>query len=70
MQETELPILHLTLGRYIREHYGLWTVNKALIQSCSSFSDEGNLHPDDVSAIIIKQLWEALRKTHVIRVIK
>jgi hypothetical protein len=70
MDEEELSLLHPTLGRYIREKYGLWTVNKALIQSCSSFSDKENIHPDDASAIIIRELWKALRKTHALRAIK
>ena len=70
MDAEELSLLHPTLGSYIREKYGLWKVNKALMKSCSSFSNEDNLHPDDASAIIIGELWEALRKTHVIRVIK
>jgi hypothetical protein len=68
--EEELSLLHPTLGRYIREKYGLWTVNKALIQSCSSFSDKENIHPDDASAVIIRELWKALRKTHALRALK
>jgi len=70
LDEEELSLLHPTLGRYIREKYGLWAVNKALIQSCSSFSDKESISPDDASAVIIRELWKALRQTHVIRVIK
>ena len=68
--EEELYLLHPTLGKYIREKYGLWTVNKALIQSCSSFSDSEDLDPDSASAIIVRELWRSLRKTHVMRAIK
>jgi Domain of unknown function (DUF6794) len=70
LEGSELSLLHPTLGKYIREKYGLWTVNKALIQSCSSFSNKEILHPDDASAIIIRKLWKALRRTHVLRAIK
>jgi hypothetical protein len=68
--EEKLSLLYPTLGKYIRETYGLWTVTKALIQSCSSLSDKENLHPDDASAIIIRELWKALRRTRVMRAIK
>jgi len=68
--EEELSLLHPTLGKYIRETYGLWTVNKALIESCSSLSDSENIGPDSASAIIIRELWKALRRTHVMRAIK
>jgi Circularly permutated YpsA SLOG family/Domain of unknown function (DUF6794) len=69
-EESELSLLHPSLGKYIREQYGLWTVNKALMQSCSSLSDKQSLHPDDASAVIIRELWKALRRTHVLRAIK
>ena len=52
--EEELSSLHPTLGKYIREKYGLWTLNTALIESCSSLSDKESLTPDDASAIILR----------------
>jgi len=41
--EEKLSLLHPTLGKYIRETYGLWTVNKALRRSCFSVLSENSL---------------------------
>jgi hypothetical protein len=43
--------LHFTLGRWIRNNFGLWQGNQALID------DAGGGHPDDVTMIIIERLW-------------
>lgn len=47
--------LHFTLGLAIRNEFGLWGGNSALMKSC------GVNHPDDCSAIIIEQLWRHIR---------
>jgi len=47
--------LHFTLGLEIRNQFGLWGRNSALMKSC------GVNHPDDCSGIIIEQLWRRIR---------
>ena len=47
------------LGMYIRNAFGLWRGNKALLDDCSKGEQ---VHPDTVSMIIIEALWEDLRK--------
>ena len=47
--------LHMGLGMAIRDQMGLWRGNRALLDSC------GVEHPDDCSAIIIRELVKALR---------
>ena len=70
MKSDELEILHLTLGGYVRENFGLWGKNKSLMDSCRSVCREENLHPKIASQIILKSLWERLRKTHRLNVVK
>ena len=44
---------HHTLGRWIRNNYGLWENNKELKE---------NKHPDDVSQEIIIATWKKLNE--------
>jgi hypothetical protein len=72
INEAELNTLHPTLGTYIREKFGLWSGNEALLESCRSVSGENNIHEDedDASMVIIRELWEELRKSHTIKALK
>ena len=52
MTKGGLIMLHPTLGRYIRNEFGLWLNNEELLKSC------GKEHPDDASHVIIERAWE------------
>ena len=66
----ELASLHFTLGDYINRNYGLFTEDSALLTDCRRRSGQWTLEPDAAAAYIIRQLWERLRDTHRIRIIK
>jgi len=70
IKEDDLVYLHLTLGEYIRQEFGLRLGNLDLMASCQEVSGKNNLHPDDVSAIIVKEFWRRLQETHKLRVVK
>ena len=70
MTEAELPTLNDSLGRYIIDKFGLLSNNEDLLRSCRSLSAEPHLNEQDASAFIIKELWQELRNTHRLRVIK
>jgi hypothetical protein len=70
MTENELYTLNFTLGSYIRNHFGIWTGNTALMDSCRRISDNPSLHEKDASSVIIRELWKYLKSTHKLRVIK
>ncbi len=42
----------------IRNAYGLWAGNKALLESCGS----ANIHPDECSMTIIEAVWDRLQE--------
>ena len=67
MEEDELSALNLTIGAYIRRRFGLWSGNGELIDSCRTVSGNKNLHEDDASAVIIRELWKQLRETHALK---
>jgi len=55
MEQKDLTDLHFSLGMYIRNNFGLWQGNRALLADC------GNVHEDDASGVIIQALWRALQ---------
>jgi hypothetical protein len=69
--EDELPMLHFTLGQWIRNNFGLADgENQKLLYSCAENSDTeyiypdigmAFIHPDDASMIIIQALWTRLQ---------
>ncbi len=70
MQEDDLISLHFSLGMYIREKFDLWAGNTDLMESCRFTVGEVDLHVDDASSIILTGLWEKLRETNLLRVVK
>ena len=58
MKRDDLILLHHGFGTGIRNEFGLWGGNFALIESCSGSRET---HPDDVSMIIIERLWVKLQ---------
>jgi hypothetical protein len=59
--EKDLATLHMTLGNYIRNEFGLWRNNKELLRDCLPESSEQKA--DDASSVIIKALWKSLQPT-------
>lgn len=45
---------HLSIGAKIRNDYGLWNGNEALLNDCKV------AHPDDASSVILQRLWQVL----------
>ncbi|MEE4112942.1 MAG: hypothetical protein V2I40_09025, partial [Desulfobacteraceae bacterium] len=66
----ELVSLHFTLGSYINTHFDLFTVNTALLTDCQRRSGQWRLAPKDAAAVIIRALWDRLRATCRIRIVK
>ena len=55
MTETDLVDLHLGLGLWIRNAFGLWKDDSALREAT------GERDPDDAAQVIIRALWRSLR---------
>lgn len=66
----ELELLHPTLGEHIVEEYGLRFKKGELIKDCRFMSKDKHLNANDAAALIIKEFWKKLRKTHALRVVK
>ena len=48
-------------GKGIRDGFGLNDGNFPLMKSCQQLRKEAAFHPVDISAIIMDQVWQALR---------
>ena len=70
IQEDDLNGLHISIGRYIRNEFGLWSGNNELMESCCSVSGVDKLHEDDASAVIITELWRQLQKMPDLKIVK
>ena len=55
MSQDDLINLHFGLGAWIRNNFGLWTQNTALLENT------GKSHPDDAAVVIIEALWNRLQ---------
>ena len=54
----------------LRDEFGLWDENGALLTSCRSDAADPHLHQDEAALIIIEKLWQHLKQTHKLRVVK
>ena len=70
LSDGELIPHYFSLGNYIRNHFGLWSGNQALLDACRGAAHDQYLHPDAAAELIIKSLWRTLQDTHKLRLIK
>ena len=70
MDDTELNKLNSHLGRHIMEEFGLWSGNEKLVESCLAIADYPLQNEDDAVKVIITKLWQELKDTHRLRIIK
>ncbi len=70
MSKSQLHLLHSGLGLFIEDRLEEWSVNPALMESCEKYAKKEALSKSDAAGVVLDQLWEHLRKTHRLRVIK
>ena len=61
MPKDDLIQFHFGWGMSIRNAFGLWGGNSALMRSCAEVSGRAFMHPDDASMVIIEAVWQRLR---------
>lgn len=70
MQPDELGQLHRSLGEFVKNKYGLYAGNEALIKSCAKVGQLNQPLAEEASAVIIRSLWADLRQTHKLRIVR
>jgi hypothetical protein len=69
MSEDALSNLQFSFGGYIRNRL-LYPRNDKLLESCRQEAMDKYLHWDQASIVIIKRLWELLKKSHKLRIVE
>jgi hypothetical protein len=70
MSESELASLAPTLGEFIILRFGLVSGNPTLIRSCRWLARRPLRNEAEVAAVIIRELWHQLSRTHPLRRVK
>lgn len=70
IQPEEIDHLNSSLSEYIKQNHGLYAGNLQLIESCAEVGGIEQPLVDEACAIILRALWEDLRKSHKLRLVK
>jgi hypothetical protein len=70
MHSNELVNIHSRLKTYFKTAFSVWHGNKELLADCRVTSGESIRTEDEATFIILKALWERLKETHKLRVVK
>ncbi|HUV76651.1 MAG TPA: putative molybdenum carrier protein [Desulfobacterales bacterium] len=70
LKREELAQLDVSLGRYIKDQLLRNGVNRLLFESCMTVSGNDTLNETDASWVILEKLWEKLKETHRLRILK
>jgi len=69
MSETDLIKLNMSWGIYIRNEFRL-EGNDPLLKSLKSYVGLSTMMPEQASYVIIKELWERLQNSNVLKIVK
>ena len=70
LKKKDLKQTHFSLGLYIKDQWLRKDMKGELFKSCLKISGKGHLNENGAAFVIIEKLWDNLRKTHRLRVIK
>ena len=66
----ELRMVNYSMSIFIRNQLFMKDINSELFESCRSVSGNKNLNEHTAALVIIERLWEKLRTTYRLRVVK
>lgn len=70
VKKEDLASLDLTLGVFIRNQFLKKDFNGELMVSCHWVSGSNTLAESEAASVIIEKLWEKLKETHRLRIVK
>ena len=70
MTEEDLAILQAVLAKYIGDKLDDWSVSQELYADCLKRADGDLLDEADAATVILRVLWDRLKETHRLRVVK
>ena len=69
MSEVDLVKLNMSWGIYIRNEFRIGG-NNPLLESLKSYTGVNKMTPEQASYVIIKELWEKLQNSRVLKIVK
>ena len=66
----QLRVINYSMSIFIRNQLFMKDINKELFESCRTVSGNKNLNEGTAALVIIERLWEKLRETYRLRVVK
>ena len=70
LTEEDLAIFQAVLATYIGDKLDDWSFSKEFYDDCINMANHELLDEADAATIIIKEIWERLRETHRLRIVK
>jgi hypothetical protein len=70
LRKEELAPLQLTLGLYIKKKLDIWSQDASLYHSCVAAAEKENLDQSNLPMVLIRMMWNKLKDTHRLRVVK
>ena len=70
LREEDLAPLQLTLGLYIKGRLDHWLANDKFAASCISAARQEGMDESNPTMLLIKKLWQRLKQTHRLRIVK
>jgi len=71
LSENELDSsVYLAMAKTIRKEFGLYSGNAGLLSSCSSYLGEKYDTYEDPAMVIIKELWNKIKKSHNLHLVE
>ncbi len=70
LEKEDFTQASFSLGLYIKDQWFRKDMNKALFASCRDISGKDQLNENGAAYVIIQKLWQNLRETHRLRVVK
>jgi len=70
MDLNNLDRVHFDLHEYFKNAFGVWHGNKELLADCRATSGEPIRDEDEATFVILRAVWEKLRETHTLKVVK
>lgn len=62
--------VYLALAKTIRREFGLYSSNRELLASCSSFLGNDYDKYEDPAMVIVKELWKKIKASHCLHRVK
>jgi hypothetical protein len=70
LRDDQIHLLDSLLNEYLRSKLLQWVLNRQLFEECKARSDNPDLNELGAAQLIVTEIWNQVRQTHRLRVVK